>query len=202
MENHPAVKASTSDVVVLDDFLEPELHETLLAHALAQSDMTEPTKVYGGGARTVDPTSRVADLCIHGLGTLADPFVERIMARFEAIVGALGIRPFPVAEAQLELVAHNEGAMFSRHIDTLTEENRPFGASASTIAVADHRRPVAGFRCPSTQGACGNAPHPNVGLGPRTVSPSATRCASTSLHRSRRRTQRSRGPCASRPAGP
>ena len=145
MEDHPAVKAPTSDVVVLDAFLEPELHEALLAHALAQSGSTEPTRVYGGGARTVDPTSRVADLCTHGLGALAGPFVERIMARFEAIVGALGIRPFPVAEAQLEMVAHNDGAMFSRHIDTLTEENRPFGASDRIVSLVYyfHRQPKA-----------------------------------------------------------
>ena len=126
MEDHPAVKAPTSDVVVLDAFLEPDLHEALLAHALAQSGSTEPTRVYGGGARTVDPTSRVADLCTHGLG-------------------ALGIRPFPVAEAQLEMVAHNDGAMFSRHIDTLTEENRPFGASDRIVSLVYyfHRQPKA-----------------------------------------------------------
>lgn len=135
--------AAHPDFVLFDDFLEPELHQALLAHALAQAGTLEPAWIYEYGGRQVDRRYRVADLCGNGLGALEARFVDEVMARFDAVTKALGIRRFAVVDAEVELVAHNDGAIYQRHIDTLTESDRPSMAGDRILSLVYylHRRP-------------------------------------------------------------
>lgn len=113
--------AAPRHALVLDDFLAPGLHQALLDHALEQHAATEPARVYRGDQELLDSDMRRSDLCRAGLGALHDPFVNAVTAQLDTMLSALGLRPFAIARVEAELVAHNDGAHFGMHIDTLTE---------------------------------------------------------------------------------
>jgi Rps23 Pro-64 3,4-dihydroxylase Tpa1-like proline 4-hydroxylase len=108
----------SADVVVFDGFLPPPLFGALLGHALAQAGRHEPAVVNEDGVTLVDRTTRAAEFCPAGLGELREPFLALVLAKLDAMLAALGMMRFAVDDIEAELVAHNDGAFFSRHIDT------------------------------------------------------------------------------------
>lgn len=114
---------SYRDCLVLDNFLDAALHQSLLDHALSQATATEAAEVTKGVQLVVDRQLRSAELCRLGLAALHEPFFARVMSQFDIVTGELGIKKFAIEATQVELVAHNDGARFRRHIDTLTQEN-------------------------------------------------------------------------------
>jgi hypothetical protein len=112
------VSGPLRDVVVFDGFLPPALLGALLEHALAQAGHIQPAVVNEDGVTLVDRATRAAEFCPAGLGELREPFLALVLAKLDAMLAALGIARFAVADIEAELVAHNDGAFFSRHIDT------------------------------------------------------------------------------------
>jgi Rps23 Pro-64 3,4-dihydroxylase Tpa1-like proline 4-hydroxylase len=107
-----------TDVEVFHAFLPPALLAAQHEHALAQADRHEPAVVNEDGVTLVDRAMRAAEFCPAGLGELRGPFLDLVLAKLDAMLAALGMARFEVADIEAELVAHNDGAFFSRHIDT------------------------------------------------------------------------------------
>jgi Rps23 Pro-64 3,4-dihydroxylase Tpa1-like proline 4-hydroxylase len=95
----------------------------LLAFAVASEADFKPTLVgnAGGGTQGTNPEYRVSR-------ALPARYVKPWRDRIEAIVAPLlpgilselGIKPFDVARYEIELVRHNDGDFYRRHIDTRT----------------------------------------------------------------------------------
>jgi Rps23 Pro-64 3,4-dihydroxylase Tpa1-like proline 4-hydroxylase len=100
--------------VVLHDFLDAEMHQGLLDWALENEARFVPTLVGGGQPGGDIRISRG----LSDLGPLNKPLRERAKEALPRLLPGLGMRPFPFKVEQLELVAHNDGAQFKRHVDT------------------------------------------------------------------------------------
>lgn len=131
------------DLLIVDDFLDRPLLGSLLAHALAQEHATEPSDFYSEGKQLIDPAYRSSHICQGGLGCVETPFVEAVHARLDEIYRVLGLRPFAPVRSEVELVAHGDGAMFTKHVDTMTRENRPLrdGDRIVSVVFYFHREP-------------------------------------------------------------
>lgn len=134
-----------SDYIVIDGFLDQPLLDALLDHALRQEHALRPTGLGPKAVETVRRQYRLSDYCEAGLGPLEQPFVERIHARFDDIAGQLGIRPFPIARSEVELIAHGDGAMYVAHTDAYTHQQRELETTDRIVSMVFyfHRQPKA-----------------------------------------------------------
>jgi SM-20-related protein len=107
--------------LTVPEFFGRETVEALLAYALANEEHFEQT-----GIGTVNEVSgnvrqsrKLADL---------GPFAKLVEARVAALiphaVAALRLSPFEHTSMELELVAHEDGAFYRRHIDVFTDHHR------------------------------------------------------------------------------
>lgn len=117
---------------VFENFLPPDEHAALLAYALDHAAKFQRTTVYEGGAQVVNDERRASRKLKDGLGPSEPTFTSRIKARTADLFDAAGLKPKPVARIETELVLHNDGGHFARHIDTLTGRSR---AEAGTNGV-------------------------------------------------------------------
>ena len=111
--------------LLLRDFLDERTVAALLDFALAREQSFEPTKVGRLEEGTTNPDVRVS----HGtreLGPFRAILRAKILGLVPQLVTQLGATPVDVPRLELELVAHNDGAFYKRHIDTQTalERNR------------------------------------------------------------------------------
>lgn len=101
--------------LVLRDFLDAATLAGLLEYALSrQSDFT-PTRV----ARGADPAIRIS-AGLHDLGDYRRYFKSQIFDLLPELIAQLRIMPFQPSRFETELVAHGDGAFYTRHIDTQT----------------------------------------------------------------------------------
>lgn len=103
--------------VIVQAFLGDDLIESLLAYAKARELDFVTTGV--GKERRIDPEIRVSK-ALRDFGPLSAELAERFRAVMPEAIADLRITPFVLANCEMELVAHNEGAFFKRHIDTMT----------------------------------------------------------------------------------
>lgn len=103
--------------LVIDDFLAPDLHDSLLAHALGQEAAFERSSVrkdrgnfYGDARKSL--------ICSAKLGPLKAPLEAAIRQALPAILEGIGLAPFEPARIELEISAHRNGDYFLPHIDT------------------------------------------------------------------------------------
>ncbi|MBD9362462.1 2OG-Fe(II) oxygenase [Methylomonas fluvii] len=105
---------------IVQDFLGNDLVERLLDHAIVREAEFAPTKIGNYAGQRLDPEFRLSqvlrDFC--GLRPELEARFEDVMAR---AVDGLRLAPFDLARCEIEIVAHNDGAFFKRHIDTATE---------------------------------------------------------------------------------
>lgn len=103
---------------IVQDFLGNDLVNRLLAYAEAMEAEFVPTKV---GKREVrfDPEIRVSRV-LRDFGGLRDELIVRFEGIQQQAITDLAISPFDLAHCEIELVAHNDGAFYKRHIDTMT----------------------------------------------------------------------------------
>jgi SM-20-related protein len=108
---------------VVENFIGDEGIEALLRYCVANEDAFASASVGDGTQTLIDGQVRRsrsltrADEFIH---SVHDSFRSRLSAMLPQIVAALGLSTFVPSVFELELVAHNNGAFFARHIDTFT----------------------------------------------------------------------------------
>ena len=101
-------------------WLGAETVEQLLDYALAHQDAFTPSQVGYDAASAVKPEVRRSSW-LKSLGNFESLFEARVRSLMPAIFTQLGSPPVSSSSLELELVAHGEGAFFSRHIDTATK---------------------------------------------------------------------------------
>lgn len=101
---------------IVQDFLGSDLIERLLRYVKTHESEFTPAKVSNHQVITEMRVSRV----LRNLGELS----TEIEAKFKTVISQaildLGLFPFDLARCEIELVAHEDGAFFKRHIDTQT----------------------------------------------------------------------------------
>ena len=108
-------------------FLAEDEREGLLGWAMEHRDRFKPAKLIGG---VVDPKLRISERFLD-LGPFRPLFERRIETMLDDLFRRTGTRSFEPEFYELELVAHNDGAHFTRHTDI------PFGPG---------RKPLGGDR--------------------------------------------------------
>lgn len=103
------------------DFLSPEHHAAILTWALDNQARFAPSAI-GGGINLIEPSIRQS-LFLRDLGPLGPVLRHRIKDLLPQMFVDFSTRPFAVHGIELELVAHNNGAFYRRHIDTVTGDN-------------------------------------------------------------------------------
>lgn len=133
-------------ILVIDDFLaSAELH-ALLAYALASESAFQPTIVIDKtGNSGPNQKERLSLHCSTGLGQLETPFRKALERRFSELCSGTGTPPFPIVDYELELAAHNDGAFYKPHIDTITDRQVDIADSLRTLTTVFyfHRDPKA-----------------------------------------------------------
>jgi SM-20-related protein len=123
LERDAEVKARPRSLLppylVLRDFLERHMVAGLLGYALAHEQAFEPTKVGHDEERITDPAIRIS-LGARDLGPFKPVFKSKILDLVPDLVARLRTSPVDAPKLELQLVAHNDGAFYKRHIDTQT----------------------------------------------------------------------------------
>ena len=110
----PAPEAAVqhaSSYAVIEDFLEPERHAALLRFSLAAEAQFSTSTVSTG-----DADYRRSHV-LFDLPEIAALFRERMTAQAPALMQRFGIAPFPIAEIECQMTAHNDGNYFKLHND-------------------------------------------------------------------------------------
>lgn len=100
----------------------------------------EPTSVGNGTKGTIDPAIR-SSLLLRDFGGLRPELESRFTAILDEVVQGLRLSPLRLHSLELELVAHNDGAFYSEHIDTFTGQSDTGRDRALTGVYYFHRHP-------------------------------------------------------------
>lgn len=120
---------------IFRDFLSDGDRCELLDFALANEPRFVPTTVFRGPEAIVDPERRISSK-IADLGAVQDRLRGALQEVGPAMFERIGMRPFAIGDIELELVAHNDGAHFAAHRDTLvgaSRQQRANGAPADRM---------------------------------------------------------------------
>jgi SM-20-related protein len=90
----------------------------LLSFARSSSDRFVPSDIGYGESKRIDLARRRSSK-LKQLGELESELRERAQRALPLIFDGLGYTPFEPASLELEMVAHGDGAHFSRHADTV-----------------------------------------------------------------------------------
>lgn len=114
------VRSIIPPYLVLRDFLDEETVAGLLDFALARETAFTPTGVgRPKDGNSVRPNVRVS-VGTRDLGPFKPILKSKVLGLMTDLVTKLGTTPVEMPRVELQLVAHNEGAFYKRHIDTLT----------------------------------------------------------------------------------
>jgi SM-20-related protein len=118
-----ASRALLPPYLVLQDFLAEDNVAALLDYTLAREQTFQPTRVgrFEGGVS--NPDVRVS-LGMREFGEFGPILRSKLLAIVPDIVAQLQATPVAKPRIELELVAHNDGAFYKRHIDTQTAAER------------------------------------------------------------------------------
>ena len=104
---------------IVQDFLGNDLIERLLEHAKVREPEFVSTKV-GNTEGHLDPEVRISRVP-PDFGVLRTELELRFKGAMPEAIAGLRLTPFELIRCEIELVAHNDGAFYKRHIDTQTE---------------------------------------------------------------------------------
>lgn len=90
----------------------------LFAAAQENEQRFKPAKVGAGGHAVVQPDKRISTR-LRKFGPVAGELEDILRPLAPQIAAALGVKPFAITHVELELVAHGDGAFYTRHIDTM-----------------------------------------------------------------------------------
>lgn len=105
---------------VYRNFLDLASHAQLLAWAIGNEVKFKPTVVDHGVS---NPFIR-RSLSVGNFEPMEFVFRQGIRKMVQVFIRDLRVSPFEPSELQLELVAHNDGAFYTRHIDTFVANHR------------------------------------------------------------------------------
>ena len=103
---------------VYRSFLDAGKHASLLAWAIENQAKFEPTKLGQGTDARHDPATRIS-LRVRDFGLMEAMLRQRMLDLVPTLIRDLRVTRFEPSKVTLELVAHNDGAFFKRHIDTV-----------------------------------------------------------------------------------
>jgi Rps23 Pro-64 3,4-dihydroxylase Tpa1-like proline 4-hydroxylase len=105
--------------VVIRDFLPSARAAALLDWAIENEVKFQPTTVRRGTGQRTDPALRIS-VSTGKFEPLKGEICTQFLDRTPHLIGGLRINAMPISATELELVAHNDGAFYSRHIDLAT----------------------------------------------------------------------------------
>lgn len=117
-----------------DDFLSAQANADLLSYVAEHESSFIPTTVALSSER-VDATHRSSRKLDGGLGPWKDVLSARFAEMFPHLASSVGIRQLRYSRIELEIVAHNDGDRFGRHVDTLSVGNADEGTARFLSAV-------------------------------------------------------------------
>ncbi len=123
---------------VIHAFLPQDMVEGLIEHARANQSRFEPTGVANG----VNLVFRISS-ATRFLGGFRPLLGQRILDIVPRLTAELQMKQFAPHRIELELVAHNDGAFYTRHIDTLTLQAGAGFTRALSGVYYFHRAPKA-----------------------------------------------------------
>jgi SM-20-related protein len=121
----PAVLPGRNRVMpylLLHDFLEESMAASLLEYATAHEAEFEPTQVGNSQNGRVDTLFRVS-VATRRLRQFAPMLKAKLLGLVPEFVAAMRSTSMEAPEVELQLVAHNDGAFYKRHIDTVRGSN-------------------------------------------------------------------------------
>jgi Rps23 Pro-64 3,4-dihydroxylase Tpa1-like proline 4-hydroxylase len=107
--------------LVLRDFLDGQGAKALLEYALARESAFAPTGV--GEEAGLDQRIRVS-VATRDLGPFKSVLRSKVLGFIPDLIAKLGMTPIESPKVELQLVAHNDGAFYKRHIDTQTTSDQ------------------------------------------------------------------------------
>jgi Rps23 Pro-64 3,4-dihydroxylase Tpa1-like proline 4-hydroxylase len=110
--------------LVFRDFLPADKAAALLDWAIENETRFKPTTVGHASGERIDPEIRVSS-SVGKFGDVREVLNHRLLEMAPALIRDLRVNALEITGTELELVAHNDGAFYGRHIDTAT------GASAT-----------------------------------------------------------------------
>jgi Rps23 Pro-64 3,4-dihydroxylase Tpa1-like proline 4-hydroxylase len=125
------------------NFLPAPTAAALLDWAIDNEAQFNPTTVGDGDGQRTDPRVRVS-VSTRKFGATKRQLRDRVLELAPDLIRELRVNRLEIAEAELELVAHNDGAFYHRHIDTATGPDAAAGSLRFVSAVYyAHRQPKA-----------------------------------------------------------
>jgi Rps23 Pro-64 3,4-dihydroxylase Tpa1-like proline 4-hydroxylase len=118
-----ALRSIMPPYLVLHDLLEQETVDRLLEHALAREAAFAPTGVGRSKKDAVKPEIRIS-VATRDLGPFKPILKSKVLGLVPGLVAQLRTTPLQDPKLELQLVAHNDGAFYRRHIDTQTASDR------------------------------------------------------------------------------
>lgn len=109
--------------LVVRDFLDEATVTALFEYALAREAAFAPTGVGHGESASVKPHVRVS-VGLRDLGPFRPILASKVIGLLPEWIARLGASPVGSPKLELDLVAHNEGAYYKRHIDTQTASHQ------------------------------------------------------------------------------
>jgi SM-20-related protein len=108
--------------VVRPNFLGESFSARLLALAIETEAGFRPSRiVVGEGKKAIDPSFRMSQVQAE-LGPLEHDVRDVLQAAAPELIESLRVTPFDVAEIEIEMAAHGDGAFYKRHVDTFSRD--------------------------------------------------------------------------------
>lgn len=107
----------SSPKVLIRDFLAEAEADALLDWAVANEGVFQATNIVTQGVSRHDTGLR-RSVAVRAFEPIESVLRKRALARFPEIVADLKVSPIRVDDVELELVAHGDGAFYTRHVDT------------------------------------------------------------------------------------
>ncbi|MBD9415023.1 2OG-Fe(II) oxygenase [Pseudomonas sp. PDM16] len=126
---------------IINDFLADDLVDELLEHAARHKEEFQAAGIRDG----YDPSLRVSQKLYFNT-PIRQKLQDKIHPLAKSFISALGVSTFEPDGVELELVAHGDGAFYSRHIDTFTGQTKDATSERQRLISAVlylHRSPKA-----------------------------------------------------------
>jgi Rps23 Pro-64 3,4-dihydroxylase Tpa1-like proline 4-hydroxylase len=117
MTTNPGARNFMPPYLVLRNFLEEETAADLLEHALILEREFVSTGVGAAETRKIDETVRIS-VATRDLGIFRPIFKAKMLGNLPKFVAELQTTAVDAPRLETQLVAHNDGAFYKRHIDT------------------------------------------------------------------------------------
>ena len=106
---------------ILPDAFDAAFASRLLSYAIDNEQRFEVSRIKRSGEGIINPAARISRL-LRDLGALKQDIRARLLDLAPVLMKQLGMTAFTVARAEVELVAHGDGAFYRPHVDTALDE--------------------------------------------------------------------------------